>query len=188
MLKKWELLSSRPVFESDYISVYQDKLKCPNGNIVGSFFTVKRKDAAYIVALTAEKEVIIVRQYKNGAKDLVYEIPAGFVEENENPQATAERELLEETGFKGSKTLYLGSYLPNMGGSGSYNHYFLIRNAAKVANQNLDVNEDIEVHLISLRRLVAEIRARKSLFIDNQSQLALLLVWEELKDETTHHR
>ena len=180
MIKKWKLLSSETVFESSFITLLKEKLEKPDGAIVEDYYSVKRRDVVYVVALTESNEVILVYQYKNGVKDLIWELPAGFVDSGEETEVAANRELLEETGFKGETSLYLGSFTSAAGSSGNLNHFFLLKNAKKIAKQNLDEHEEIEVKLFALRVLVEDIKQRKSSLVDSQSQLALLLVWEEL--------
>lgn len=175
MVKKWKLLESKPVFESPFITLLQEKLEKPDGTEIPDYYSVKRRDVIYVVALTSSNEVILVYQYKNGVKDLIWELPAGFVEEDEKPTEAAERELLEETGFKGEEMVYLGAFTAAAGSSGNRNHFYLTRNVKKVAQQSLDEHEDIEVKLFSFSKLVEEIKKRKTFLVDSQSQLALLL-------------
>jgi len=180
MIEKWELLQSEPVYESPFVTVLREKLKRSDGKVVADYYSVKRRDAAFIVALTAERQVPLVFQYKNGVKEVIWELPAGFVEEREHPEEAAKRELLEETGFSGDKPLLLGTFAPNPSISNNRNFVFLIRNAVKAGEQKLDENEEIEVKLVDLESLVQDIKDGRSIFIDTQSQLGLLLTWEQV--------
>ncbi len=180
MLKKWKLLKSNVAYESPFVTVYDETLQRSDEKIVEHYYSIKRRDAVYVIGLTDTGELPLVYQYKNGVKDLIWELPAGFVEENENPFEAAERELLEETGFTAEDYINLGTFAPNPSLSKNKNYIFLGRAAKKVVNQNLDQNEEIEVKMFELKKLVADIKKRKSQFIGSQDQLGLLLAFEEL--------
>ena len=110
MLSKWKLLESKPVFKSSFITLLQEKLEKPDGTVVADYYSIKRRDVVYTVALTNKNDVLLVCQYKNGVKDLIWELPAGFVDQGEKPVEAATRELLEETGYKGETIDYLGAF------------------------------------------------------------------------------
>lgn len=181
MIKKWKLLKQNLVYDNPFLSIYEESLQRPDGKIIDRYYSVKRRDAAFVIALTKEQKVPLVYQYKNGVKDLIWELPAGFIEENEDPTEAAYRELLEETGFSADKFELLGKYVPNPSISNNQNFVFLVQDARKVAEQKLDSNEDIEVKLFDFPELLESIKKRQSLFIDCQSQLSLLLLGEKLK-------
>lgn len=183
MIKKWKLLESKAIFESSFITLLQEKLEKPDGTLVSDYYSIKRRDVVYIVALTSKRKVILVYQYKNGVKDLIWELPAGFVEEGEKPIETAARELLEETGYKGKTIDYLGAFTAAAGSSGNINHFYLVRNVQKIAEQSLDEHEEIEIKLFDFQDLVTAIRERKTFLVDSQSQLALLLSSELLNHQ-----
>ncbi len=181
MVKKWKLLEAKEVFVSPFLKVFQDRLEKPDGKIVENFFSIQRKDAACIVALTKDKKIPLVRQYKNGVKDLIWEIPAGFIDDGESPEEAAKRELLEETGFSAEKFHLLTSVAITSGTSATKNYLFLATQAEKVSEQKLDENEDIEVELYDFDELVEKVKERNSFFVDVNSQLTLLLSDEALK-------
>lgn len=180
MIKKWKLLGQKKVFESNFITLFQEKLEKEDGEVVDDYYSVKRRDAVFAVALTKDLKIVLVYQYKNGVKKVIWEIPAGFIEDNEKPEEAGRRELLEETGFTSKEGVKVGGFIPNTGISPNVNYVYLFLEAEKIKEQNLDKNEAIEVKLFPLKLLVEEIKKRKTFFIDTQSQLALLLVWELL--------
>ncbi len=122
----------------------------------------------------------MVYQYKNGVKDLIFELPAGFIEENETTIESGKRELIEETGFSVENLRELGIFVPNPSISGNKNFVLLGTNAERVTKQKLDTNEKIEVQLFDFEELVMEIKKRKSRLVGSQDQLGLLLAWEEI--------
>ncbi len=178
--EKWKVLNSEEVYSSQFVTLYKEKLEKPDGTVVKDFFSVKRRDAVFVIALSSDEKVPLVYQYKNGIKEVIYELPAGFIEDNEEPLQAGIRELMEETGYAGKEQIPLGSFVPNPSISSNRNFVFLFKNAEKVAEQRLDGNEVIDVRLFKLQDLVDSIKVRQSIFVDTQSQLAILLAWEEI--------
>ena len=79
-----------------------DEVTLSNGHI-STREMVLHPGAVAVIAVTAEKEVILVKQYRYPVKEVLYEIPAGKLEPGEDPAVCAPRELAEETGFLAEK-------------------------------------------------------------------------------------
>lgn len=182
MIKKWKLLEKKETFKSSFITLYKEKLKRGDGKVVEDYYSVKRRDAVFVVALNKKLDIVLVYQYKNGIKDLIWEVPAGYVDENETPLQAAQRELLEETGFQAGEFISLGGFNPGPSIGSNCHYAFLALNCEKISEQKLDENEDIDVKTFSFREVTSSILQRKSMFIDNQSPYAILLAKEVLKE------
>jgi len=78
------------------------------------------------------------------------ELPAGVVEENEDPEIAARRELLEETGYAFDEISYVCELFANPATSGNITYTYLLTGGRKVQEQDLDPSEDIEVVLMDL--------------------------------------
>jgi len=148
-IKPWKVLESsyfRPRFRID-------KCELGNGNLLDATI-FEFRSWANIVALTKTGEVILVRQYRHGACDVLLEFPGGVVEDGEDPVEGAKRELLEETGYTASEFILVGKLYPNPALQTNTLYCYLAMDAKKVSGQNLDAGEDIEVHLMPLDELV----------------------------------
>jgi 8-oxo-dGTP pyrophosphatase MutT (NUDIX family) len=106
------------------------------------------------MALTKENEVVLIRQYRHGICDVLWEFPGGVVEDGEDPLEGVRRELLEETGYTASTFIPVGTLYPNPALQTNTMYCFLALDAEQVAGQNLDAGEEIEVHLVSLEELI----------------------------------
>lgn len=175
MIKKWKILESKEIFSSQFITLKEERLEKSDGKIVSPYYAIERPDVVYIIALTKTGELVLVYQYKNGFKDLVWELPAGFVDERETPIESARRELLEETGYSAEKLVSLGSFSSGLGLARNENHFFLARNTSKVSEQKLDENEEIEVKTFPIANILEDLKNGKSILKEVQSQLAVLL-------------
>lgn len=146
----WKTIETRTEYEADYVTVKKDKVQLPDGSVIDDFYTVKIQDAALIVALTEDEQILLKSEYRYACKADVIECPAGMVEEGENPRATAERELYEETGYTSTAWTYLGPTWESTSKLTNTMHLFLAKNCRKVSGQHLDTNEHMDVMVLPL--------------------------------------
>src|SRR5688572_12645000 len=102
-MEKWKIENSRIVHDaSPFLRLRQDKVVLPSGLVIEDYNVVEEPNAVTIFALTAEKELLLVEQYKHGIGEICLEVPGGVMDKSE-PLAEAQRELLEETGYHSSR-------------------------------------------------------------------------------------
>ncbi len=149
-MEPWELLdASLLLSKSPWLRVYQETVRLPNGRILDDFYRVVLPDFAVVVTLTVEKQLVMVRSYKHGLKRVCLSAPAGLVEPGESPLQTAQRELMEETGYSASNWQDLGRFVVDGNRQCGTAHLFLARDAIQVAAGNTgDETEDVQVELI----------------------------------------
>ena len=88
---------------------------------------------------------MLVVQPRVFTKDKVcVELPAGYIEENEDPLTAGKRELIEETGYVPQKMQLLASFYQDQGCSAAYNYSMLALDCQKIKDQNLDKDEVIK--------------------------------------------
>jgi 8-oxo-dGTP pyrophosphatase MutT (NUDIX family) len=149
-LTPWKIL------ESTYLRqrIRIDKCELPNGKTFEPMVFEFRR-WANVFAITPNREVVLIKQYRHGVRKIIWEFPGGIVEDGEEPLAGAKRELLEETGYSAPAFIEVGQVYPNPASQTNTLFCYLAQDAEKIQGQHLDEAEEIEVHLIPLEEVIA---------------------------------
>ncbi len=89
------------------------------GHDEGPYYAVVPDDYVAILGLTPEGRILLVRQYRPVTETVTLELPCGLVDAGEAPEAAAQRELLEETGYRADSLELLGNLVPDAGRLGN---------------------------------------------------------------------
>lgn len=135
------------VYRGKIIVVCLEQAELPNGRRA-ELEIVHHPGGAAAVALDADGNVCLLRQYRHAAGGWIWELPAGKLELNELPQTTASRELEEEAGRRAARWDSLGRILSSPGIFDEVIHLFLARELS-VVETNHELHESIEVHWLS---------------------------------------
>ena len=123
----------------------------PNTGKVEEYSLLSQRDWSVVLAITEDKQVLVVREYKQGRDSIDNELPAGTAEfEGETPNQVMMRELHEETGYEAGEMISLGHMWIATRNSPTKAHLFLATGCNKVGSAKVDENEDIELRLIPL--------------------------------------
>jgi len=113
---------------------------------------VKFGESVVIVPLMTEDEVIFLKQYRSSIDRWIFELPAGRVDEGEDREAAAKRELIEETGYEPSKLEYVGSFYVSPGYSDEYMHLY-IASGLKYVGEKPEEDEVIRTEVVKWSEL-----------------------------------
>lgn len=149
-------LSSEAVFDGDLLHVRRDQVRLPDDSTAMREY-IAHPGAAMIVALTVDNHVLLERQFRYPVGRDFYELPAGKRDAGEDPLRTAQRELLEETGYRAQSWRHLGGTYPSVGYSSECIDLFLAQELEHVG-ANLDEGEFLEVLEVPLQQAVQWIR------------------------------
>lgn len=168
-LGRWPLLAREELADFKVFRVRRDTLRSPRTGEPHPFFVLECPDWVNVVALTPEGDALLVRQWRAGTDAETLEIPGGSTDPGDpSPQAAAERELLEETGYVAERWTLLGSVDPNPAIQGNACWTFLAEGCRRVAEIRPDAGEDLRVTrapLASLPELVRTGKIRHSLVV-----------------------
>jgi ADP-ribose pyrophosphatase len=161
-----EPAGSRALFEGRWVRV--DEEDWPG---IGPWQVVRTRDAAGVLPVTPDGDVLLVRQFRPPVRHVVTEIPAGLLDvEGEDAQTCAARELYEETGFRHTSLEFLTTFRPSAGHSAELVHLFLARTRPEPEGEP---EAGIELVRQPFAGVVAEARAGR--IEDAKTALALLL-------------
>lgn len=149
-MEKWKTLNSAYLYKTPFGNLRKDVCKLPNGIIIDDYYVNEYSNWVNAIIITKEKQLVLVEQYRHAGGDFYLEIPAGKIEENESLEEGIIREMKEETGFVSmEKPVLLGEFMVNPATQNNKITTFLITNAFKSSEQQLDDTEEIDVRLIN---------------------------------------
>ena len=141
---KWRVTASRHIHKDRWISVRADDCVTDEGAVIAPYYVLEYPDWVEVVALDADNNVLLVKQYRHALGDLSIELPAGGMDPGEtDPVEAGRRELLEEAGCAGTLSL-IGETRPNAGTHTNRTHIILARDVVKVAEPQDEPSERIE--------------------------------------------
>lgn len=181
--QRWKKLASRPLLHTRIFDVQSVDFHHPTHPAPRDFILIEPPDWVNVVALTPQRELVLVRQFRFGTNDLSLEIPGGVMEAGEDPVTTGVRELEEETGFTGTAARLLGSVHPNPAMQTNRCHLILVENATRTSALAWDPNEELETIVLPVDEVYA--RAERGEITHSLVLNGLLLfrpVWEKLRE------
>ncbi|MDF1552492.1 MAG: NUDIX hydrolase [Deferrisomatales bacterium] len=158
-LTPWPVLAT--TVEGDYpvFRLLRERARSPRTGACLDFFVLETRDWVTVLPLTEDEQVVLVRQYRHGVKQLTLEIPGGLIDPGETPAAAALRELQEETGYTAREVIPLGRVQPQPAIQNNICHTFLARGVTRVAAPTPDDGEDMEVVTVPLTELEDRVRS-----------------------------
>lgn len=128
-VRPWQSISSESVYDCRLFSVLRRRSLSPRTLSVHDIFVLRAPDWVNIVPLTADKQVVMIRQYRHGVEEITLEVPGGMLDPiDTDPAVAARREMLEETGYDSEIIDSLGATHPNPAIQANRCHTFVARN------------------------------------------------------------
>ena len=158
LLKPWTIISSHVDKSYRVFNLRRDRARSPRTSETHDFYVLESPSWVNIIPLTPAKEVVLIRQYRFGIRDMTLEIPGGLMEPSDSPEEAARRELREEAGYREETLIPLGSVHPNPAIQNNLCYTFLAANVFPVGQLVQDEREDIEVVLQPLSEIPRLIR------------------------------
>jgi ADP-ribose pyrophosphatase len=169
MIKPWEKTGSKTIGDFRIFTIRTDRKISPRTGKEHDFYVIDSVDWVNVIALTPDRQVVLVEQYRHGSNTIELEIPGGMMDRAETaPDLTARRELREETGYEGGPGKIIGRVFPNPAIMSNTCFTVLIENCRCLHPVEFDHGEDLVTRLVPLSeipRLVASGGIRHSVVL-----------------------
>jgi len=168
----WQRLATDYPYNHKMFRVRRDQARWPDGH-VAPYVYIQACGALWVVPVTAEGQVVLIRQFRYTLDDWSWEVPAGgFHDFSGSPLELAKRELAEEVGGRSDDWLYVGDFRPGVSVLDEVCHIVLARDVRLDLEPAREPGEIIEVHPAPISRALE--MARNGEIVDGHSALALL--------------
>jgi len=154
MIKKWKTISSKYLHQHKPWGVFRkDHVQTANGFDIPDYYVIEYPDWVNVIGLTKKNEIILIEQYRHALGVIAFELPAGVIDEGENPLVAAKREMLEETGYGNGTWNAFCTLCANPATHTNLTYSFLATDLEKIQEQKLENSEEIEVQLFSMEEV-----------------------------------
>ena len=140
---KESMITTEVVYKGGFLDVRRDEVLLPNGE-TGTREWINHPGAVVIIPILPNGEIALIKQFRYAAESEFIELPAGKLDEGEEPKACALRELEEEIGYKAGKMEFIANIHPAIGFANEIMSIYLAENLEKT-NYNRDKDEFIEL-------------------------------------------
>jgi 8-oxo-dGTP pyrophosphatase MutT (NUDIX family) len=141
----WKVTAEDKEYETPVFTLFKRIAQHPEG-MEGTFYVVDTPDWVNVVAITPDEKIILIDQYRHGMQAITTEIPGGMVDPGETPLESAQRELLEETGYRAQEWIEIGLVEANPAIMHNRTYSFLALGCQQVQDQETDKHEEISIH------------------------------------------
>jgi ADP-ribose pyrophosphatase len=147
------------VLKGHFLHAFRDQVRLPNGDTATREYVI-HPGAVMIIALLDDGRLVMERQYRYPVKQVMIEFPAGKLDAGEDRLACAQRELLEETGYRAKEWAHAGVLHPVISYSTEFIDIWFAR-GLRLGERRLDEGEFLDVFTASLEELLAWSREGK---------------------------
>ncbi len=171
------ILSTQVVYAGKYLSTEQQTVVLPDGRQTVRDI-VRPPDAVAIVPIGDDGRIYLVRQYRPAIRRAIYEIPAGIIDHDERPTATARRECEEEIGLRPRRLVTLCTFYSAVGFSTGSIRLFLAQGLMAGRDRRHDATEFLQVHAVPFEQAYRWVLANK--IVDAKSIVGILWARQRL--------
>jgi ADP-ribose pyrophosphatase len=170
LVSAWETLDTRFLWQSRWYNLRQDRVRTQTGHEF-TYTVVDHPGAVWVVPVTTDGQVVLIRSYRYAVDDWCYEVPAGGLSPGLLPEEAARRELLEEIGGTAAGLRYIGRFYTSNGISSEVAYVYLAT-GVELGEAHREPTELMEMRLVPVDEVLR--MARESEIADGPSALALL--------------
>ena len=167
----FKTIQSKSVYQGKVFDVRQDQVELPDGHLT-ALDVVEHNGAVTLIPIDEQGQIWFVRQYRHPAQDELLELPAGTLENNEDPEKCAHREVREEIGMSVGRLEKIGEFFMAPGYSTEYMYVYLARELSPAPLPG-DEDEFLQVEKFPIEKVFE--MAEQGQFKDSKTLAALYL-------------
>lgn len=152
-LTPWERLKTAVHADCHVYRILKERWSNRHQAAQGDFYVMDVGDWAVALAMTADRKIVLVRQFRFGTEGFTWELPAGVVDPGEDPAAAGLRELYEESGYGGGDPTVLGMVHPNPAVQRNRCHFVLVPDARRIGAGDPGPHERFEIREVEIATL-----------------------------------
>jgi 8-oxo-dGTP pyrophosphatase MutT (NUDIX family) len=153
---RWRTLGERYLYESPWCSFRLDEVRLPDGARI-EYGVLESAGFTAVVPVTEQGGVVLVRQWRQPVGGFTLELPGGGVDKGKSPPETAQRELLEETGYRAEDLTHLFSVHTSPGRSTEMCHLFRCRAVRALSGPRPEPTEFVSAVELPLAEAVGKV-------------------------------
>jgi ADP-ribose pyrophosphatase len=154
MIKPWKKIGSEPAGNFRIFTIRSDKKISPRTGREHDFYVIDSVNWVNVIAVTPERELVMVEQYRHGSNTVELEIPGGMMDTADaSPEVAGIRELREETGYEGEEPRLIGRIFANPAIMSNTCFTLQVKNCRLKHALELDHGEDLETRLVPLAEI-----------------------------------
>ncbi|MDA3839504.1 MAG: NUDIX hydrolase [Patescibacteria group bacterium] len=167
------------IYSSNYINLYSDKVLMASGSVIEKYHILDYPaDSVVALLVNSKNNICFIKALRYSTQKIEWELPAGRVEVGESPEEAADREVLEETGYKTKNLKVKQSFYPSNGMSNQMVH-IVFGEIEESAQKSFDTDEVSEVEWMSIESVEKLLKSKK--ISDGISLLPILLYLNDIK-------
>lgn len=161
-IQPWKKVGTKQVGDYRIFTIRSDRKVSPRTQAEHDFYVIDCVNWVNVVALTPDRQVVMIDQYRHGSNTVELEIPGGMMDpHDETPIAAGVRELREETGYEGERAVIIGEVYPNPAIMSNTCFTLLVENCRCLHPIQLDHGEDLVTRLVPLADIPGLVSAGK---------------------------
>src|SRR5688500_2787761 len=123
-LDAWKKVSEKSEIDNKWLKIKNVTFELPNGEVVTDYFIAEKLSFAVVVTIR-DNQIYLIEEYERGVAEVGYKFPGGKIDQGEDPQQAAKRELEEELGVSAKELVSLGKVHVDPGFTTASAHYYL---------------------------------------------------------------